>query len=96
MIYMINPKQQKFYWLILQQDLLGIWCVRKVYGRLDSNYRREEWIPCPDKLSAAQELTEIEYRHRQHGYIYADIDNVDYFDLMPQTIEEVKYHENKI
>lgn len=89
MIYMINPKRQKFYWLILQQDLFGVWGVRKIQGCLNNNYRKEEWLPYSNKLQAAQELTEMEYKQRQHGYIYADIENVDYFDLKPQTLEEV-------
>lgn len=86
---MINRKEQRFYWLFLQQDLLGNWCVHKISGGLHNNHRREQWFSYEDKLSAAKALTELEYQHRQHGYIYADIEDVDYFNLTPQTIEEV-------
>lgn len=89
MIYMVNPKTKRFYWLMLQQDLFGTWCVRKVYGGLTNNHKREEWRPYPTKLAASQALTELEYLRRQRGYIYADIDNTEYFNLKPQTIAEV-------
>ena len=89
MIYMINPKKQRFYWLILQQDLLGYWCVRKIYGGLNNNHKREIWIPYKNEHEAAIALTDIEYIRRQRGYIYSDVEDIRHFSLTPQTINEV-------
>ena len=86
---MINSKKQRFYWLILQQDLLGSWCVRKIYGGLTNNHRREQWVPFNNEKDAAKALTDTEYIRRQRGYIYADNEDINYFALRPQTIKEV-------
>ena len=86
---MINPKKQRFYWLMLQQDLLGSWCVRKIYGGLNNNHKREIWTPYPSEQEAYMALSEIEYIRRQRGYLYADIEDVHYFALKPQTINDV-------
>ena len=86
MIYMINPKKQRFYWLMLQQDLLGSWCVRKIYGGLTNNHKREVWIPYSTEKKAYIALSDIEYIRRQRGYVYED---VHYFVLKPQTINDV-------
>lgn len=89
MIYMINPKSQRFYWLDLQQDLFKDWCIRKIYGGLKNNYKHEVWIPFANKQMASKQLTELEYAKRQKGYIYADIQNPEHYHLTPQTISEV-------
>ncbi len=89
MIYMEHRAKMRFYWLILQQDILGTWCVKTVSGGLVNAKRREMIIPYSSRLEAAQALTELEYAHRQRGYIYADTQNVDSFALTPQTIDEV-------
>jgi hypothetical protein len=96
MIYMIHPIKQRFYWLGLQQDLFGTWCVHKCYGGLGNKHRRSVLIPFPDKLEASQVLAEIEYLRRQRGYVYADIHDPDQFHLKPQTINEVEkaHHKN--
>jgi predicted DNA-binding WGR domain protein len=86
---MINPKTNRFYWLMIQQDLFGTWCLCKVYGGLNNNHRRELWIPCNNELQANQLMTELEYRRRQRGYIYADISVASHFALRPQTFDEV-------
>ena len=90
MIYMINPIKQRFYWLGLQQDIFGTWCILKCYGGLGNRHRRSVLVPFPDKLSASQALAEIEYLRRQRGYVYADIDDPEQFHLRPQTVAEVK------
>ena len=89
MIYMINPQKQRFYWLMLQQDILDVWCVRKVYGSLSNKHCRDIWIPYPSRIEASQALTEVEYVRRQRGYIYSDMYDADYFALKPQTIKDV-------
>lgn len=94
MIYMVNQQKQRFYWLSLVQDLFGTWCVHKVYGGLNNNHSRSQYISYSDKLAASQAMTEIEIVKRQRGYVYADIDILEHFNLRPQTIEELYQEEN--
>lgn len=89
MIYMINPVKQRFYWLMIAQDLFNIWCVRKIYSGLTNNHCREVWIPFANKQGASKKLTELEYAKRQRGYIYADMQKVEHYHLCPQTLAEV-------
>lgn len=89
MIYMTNPKTLRFYWLNIQQDLFGTWCVHKIYGGLNNHRGREIWIPFENKSEASKALTDTEYLKRQRGYIYSDIKDVEHFALRPQTIKEV-------
>lgn len=84
MIYMVNPKTKRFYWLLLQQDLFGIWCVRKIYGGLTNKHCQEIWDP----FNSQQEAT-LEYKRRQRGYIYADIPQVEHYYLRPQNYDEI-------
>lgn len=86
---MTNSKTRRFYWLNLQQDLFGTWCVHKVYGGLTNKHRRDILIPCSSQTEASKTLTDVEYAKRQRGYIYADINEVEFFALKPQTVEEV-------
>jgi hypothetical protein len=86
---MINPKNQRFYWLMLQQDLFGIWCICKIYGGLRNNHRRELWIPYETEHEASYALSEIEYFKRQRGYVYAEMPDTNFFALKPQTLAEV-------
>lgn len=74
---------------MLQQDLLGSWCVRKIYGGLGNNYCRENWTPFRTEIEASRALTDAEYLKRQRGYIYSDVDDIKYFSLRPQTLKEV-------
>ncbi len=89
MIYMIHPIKQKYYWLGLQQDLFGFWCIHKCYGGLDNKHRRSMFISYQDKLLASQAMADIEHTHRQRGYVYADIQDPDQFHLKPQTVFDV-------
>lgn len=88
-LYMVHNDKQRFYWLSLQQDLFGTWCVRKSYGGLKNNHRRDVWTPYDNQLQASKELAEIEYKRRQRGYVYQDIAEVDLFALTPQLIQDV-------
>jgi predicted DNA-binding WGR domain protein len=86
---MINPDNNRFYWLDLQQDLFKTWCIRKIYGGLKNNHKHEVWLPFENKQAASKELAELEYIKRQRGYIYADIQEPEHYHLRPQTIDEV-------
>lgn len=90
MIYMTNPTTLRFYWLNIQQDLFGIWCVHKIYGGLTNRRGREVWIPFKTKAEASLALTDAEFSKRQRGYVYSDIADVEHFALKPQTIQEVR------
>lgn len=86
MIYMVNHKKQRFYWLGLTQDLFDNWCVRKVYGGLNNNHCREVWEACDSKISASQRMFDIECTRRNRGYVYADTKTPDDYLLTPEII----------
>ena len=86
---MTNPKTLRFYWLNLQQDLFGTWCVHKIYGGLTNHRGREVWISFKNQADASKALADVEYLKRQRGYVYSDITDVEHFALKPQTIKEV-------
>ena len=88
MIYMQNPIKQRYYLLLIEQDLFGTWCLKKVFGSLVSRRGRIIIQTFANKKDAWQELTEIEYVKRQRGYIYVDT-APDHFQLRPQTIAEI-------
>ena len=94
MIYMTNPKTARFYWLNLQQDLFGTWCVHKIYGGLTNHRGREVWLPFNNQTEASKALTDAEYLKRQRGYVYADINEVEHFALKPQILKEVLPYKN--
>ncbi len=91
MIYMEHPEKKRFYWLLMEQDLFGTWCVKRVYGGLYNQYNRQLVTPCQNRAEAAKMLTEYEFIRRQRGYIYANTNNPDNFALRPQTIDEVDH-----
>ncbi len=90
MIYMIHPQKQRFYWLLLQQDLFGTWCVRKIYGGLTNNHSRDVWVSYETQAEAAQALADIEYKRRQRGYVYADVPHPEHYQLRPQNLYEIQ------
>lgn len=89
MIYMINPHKNRFYWIMLQQDLFGTWCIIKVYGGLHNNHCHKQVIAYPNEELALQALSEIESIRRARGYEYSSNYLTDYFHLKPQTLTEV-------
>lgn len=89
MIYMINPNKNRFYWIMLQQDLFGIWCIIKVYGGLHNNHRRKQVTAYQNEELASQALAEIEATRLARGYEYNSDYLSDYFHLKPQTVTEI-------
>ncbi|MDD3266548.1 MAG: hypothetical protein PHC75_05135 [Burkholderiales bacterium] len=89
MIYMINKTTLRFYWFGLHEDLLGTWCIRKVYGGLNNNRIKDILVPYDNQDDACQALNACELLRRQHGYVYSNPNNIDSFILTPQTIDEV-------
>lgn len=87
MIYMVNHKKNRFYWLETTQDIFGCWCVHKVFGGLFSRKAREQWQTCSSKLEASQAMFDIEVLTRNRGYVYADNPVIEYFALTPELIE---------
>ena len=90
MIYMEHKQKQRFYWLILEQDLFDTWCVKKVYGSTLSQRRREVLVSFPDRQSAAMAITDIENIRRQRGYTYPDKDADDMFETKKVPVEKVQ------
>ena len=90
MIYMENPKSQRFYLLYIEQDIFNTWCLMKSFGSLLN--RRGRTLPqvCSSQEQAWNELTEVEYAKRQRGYVYADLDSTKLFHLRPQNLFEIK------
>jgi len=86
MIYMVNHKTQRFYWLGLNQDLFDSWCVVKVYGGIGKKATREVWEPCESQVAASQRMFDIENVRRSRGYVYANTNTPDDYILTPQII----------
>ena len=90
MIYMQNPDKQRYYLLLIEQDLFGTWCLKKAFGSLVNRRERVMIQTFASKKEAWQELTEVEYKKRQRGYIYSDMVNPEHFYLRPQNLNEIK------
>ncbi len=68
---MEHPKTQKFYCLTVEQDLLGTWCVKKVYGNLPDKISGSELLLCASEHDAWLQLCDLEIAKRKHGYVYS-------------------------
>ena len=90
MIYMENPKSQRFYLLYIEQDIFNTWCLIKSFGSLLNRRGRTLPTVCSSQEQAWNELTEVEYAKRQRGYVYADLDSTKLFHLRPQNLFEIK------
>lgn len=90
MIYMINPKLNRFYIITIELDLFNTWCVRKIYGGLENNHRHESVQSYESESAASKALQICETKRRKRGYIYASLISSVLFTLCPQTIQEVK------
>jgi predicted DNA-binding WGR domain protein len=88
MIYMVNHNTQRFYWLGLNQDLFGNWCVVKVYGGIGKKATREIWEPCDSEVSASQRMFDIENMRRSRGYVYANTNSHNDYILTPEVITQ--------
>jgi hypothetical protein len=90
MIFMEHLKKGKFYWLLIEQDLLGTWCVKKIYGQLPNKSVGSELIPCNNQHEAWLLLCDLEISKRQHGYTYSNSASAEYYALTPQLIEDIE------
>lgn len=84
---MINHKKQRFYWLSIQEDLFGQWCVVKVYGGLHNNHSREVWESCESQLLASQRMFDIERIRLIRGYVYANTNTPEDYVLTPEIVK---------
>lgn len=71
MIFMEHAKTQKFYWLTIEQDLLGAWYVKKVYGILPDKITGSELLMCANEHDASLLLCDLEIAKRKQGYVYS-------------------------
>ena len=86
MIYMIHHEKQRFYWLSLNQDLFGTWCVIKIYGGVGKKGAHEVWELCESRTLASQRMFDIECIRRKRGYVYANTHTSDDYILTPEVI----------
>lgn len=90
MIYMEHIKKAKFYWLLIEQDLFGIWCVKKIYGHLPNKTMGSEVIACQSEHDAWLLLCDLEISKRSQGYTYSNSAFSEYYELTPQTLKDVE------
>lgn len=87
---MINHEKQRFYWLSIQEDIFGQWCVVKVYGGINNKHSREIWEPYESRILASQRMFDIENVRRKRGYVYTHTKTPDDYILTPEIITITK------
>ncbi len=90
MIFMEHTRKAKFYWLLIEQDLFGCWCVRKIYGHLPNKTVGSEIIPCHSEHDAWLLLCDLEMSKRSQGYVYSNSQMSEHYELTPQLIADVE------
>ena len=86
---MENKQKQRFYQLMVEQDIFSTWCLKRICGSLLNRRGRTLVQVFESEKEAWLELTEIEYKKRQRGYIYADFDIETQLILRPQNLSEI-------
>ena len=86
---MENKQKQRFYLLMVEQDIFSTWCLKRIWGSLLNRRGRTLVQVFESEKEAWLELTEIEYKKRQRGYIYADFDIETHLILKPQNLSEI-------
>ena len=76
--------------LLIEQDLFGSWCLKRVFGSTVNRRGRIMIQTFDNEKEALQELTEVEYKKRQRGYIYSDMISPEHYYLRPQIISETQ------
>ena len=89
MIYMEHPVKSRYYLLFIEQDLFGTWRLIRAFGSLVSNRGRRMTQVCDNEKHAWYEMSEVEYKKRQRGYIYAALPYENGFYLQPQAVSEI-------
>lgn len=75
--------------LVLEQDMLGSWLLRSLYGSLDNRGHGSKLEVFECEKIAREMMFNHENTRRQKGYMYAQYPLEFIFDLIPQTVEEV-------
>lgn len=68
----VQPDKKRYYKLILSCDLLGDWCVTRVWGGLNQASGRITHIPCSSYEDAIKLIEKISKTRIKHGYIVAN------------------------
>ena len=89
MIFMEHQKKGKFYWLLIEQDILETWCVKKIYGNLPNKTTGIELITCVSQQEAWLLLCDLEMAKRSAGYTYSNSATAEYYELTPQIFDEI-------
>lgn len=89
MIYLEHKQKQRFYMLMVEQDIFNTWCLKRVFGSLLNRRGRTIMQIFESEKQAWVELTEIEHKKRQCGYVYVDFDIETHLRLRPQNLFEI-------
>lgn len=95
MIYMEHPAKKRYFMLVLEQDMLGSWLLKSLYGGLDNHGHGSKLEIFECEKAAREMMFNHENTRRQKGYMYAQYPLEFIFDLIPQTVEEVVAHESE-
>ena len=95
MIYMEHLAKKRYFMLVLEQDMLGSWLLRSLYGSVLTRSHGSKLEVFESEKNARDMMFEHENTKRQRGYVYAQYPLEFIFDLIPQTLQEVVANENK-
>ena len=95
MIYMEHLAKKRYFMLVLEQDMLGSWLLKSLYGSVITRSHGSKLEVFESEKSARDMMFEHENTKRQRGYVYAQYPLEFIFDLIPQTLQEVVSNESK-
>ena len=61
-------RQQRYYEVLLHQDLWNHWVLTRIWGRSNTRLGRFRNDPCASYQEALEKLRRINQRRLQHGY----------------------------
>ena len=62
-------KDTRYYQVILQKDLLGCWCLTRVWGQRNSRLGQIKHLPLSSYQEGVGKITEIEKVRNQRDYL---------------------------
>jgi len=62
-------KDTRYYKVILQKDLLGSWCLTRVWGKRNSALGQVKHLPLPNYQEGIVKIAEIEKVRLQRDYL---------------------------
>ncbi len=86
---MINPKNKRYCFVEVYEDLLGCFHVRKITGNLNKKATIETFELDISELDAVRKINDIEIKLKRLGYQYVIATDANEFTLIPQFVNEV-------